>query len=82
MSTGVIPDHELEDAFKGTNFGTVDHRKLLEASVLKKAFGYHCGHTITTIMQDMGLINADGKVLRRGQMLLREAYDHLLFLGG
>jgi hypothetical protein len=82
MSKGVIPDYELEDAFNGTDFGGLDHRKLLESSVLKKAMGYHCGHTITTIMQGMGLTNADGKVLRRGQMLLREAYDHLVRNGG
>ena len=53
MSTSVIPDLELEDTFKGTDFGGADHRKLLETSVLKKAMGYHCGHTITTIMQDV-----------------------------
>ena len=82
MSTSVIPDLELEDTFKGTDFGGADHRKLLETSVLKKAMGYHCGHTITTIMQDMGLINVDGKVLRRGQMVLREAYSHLTLNGG
>lgn len=82
MSSKTIPDGELTDAFAGTNFGGANHRALLESSVLKKAMGYHCGHTITTIMRDMGLINADGKVLRRGQMVLREAYGHLTFNGG
>lgn len=82
MSQNTIPEQELEDNFRGTNFGGLDHRKLLESSVLKKAMGYHCGHTITTIMQEMGLINADGKVLRRGQMVLREAYGHLTINGG
>ncbi|WP_368647992.1 hypothetical protein ABRZ10_07130 [Castellaniella ginsengisoli] len=82
MSQGVIPNSELAALFEGTDFGGLDHRKLLESSVLKKAMGYHCGHTITTIMKDMGLINADGKVLRRGQMVLREAYGHLTTNGG
>lgn len=82
MSKKTIPDGELTEAFAGTNFGGADHRALLESSVLKKAMGYHCGHTITTIMQGMGLTNADGKVLRRGQMLLREAYGHLVREGG
>lgn len=82
MTKGVIPENELEEVFRGTDFGGADHRKLLETSVLKKAMGYHCGHTITTIMQDMGLTNADGKVLRRGQMLLRDAYGHLTRYGG
>lgn len=82
MSKGVIPDYELGAAFNGTDFGNADHRKLLEASVLKKAMGYHCGHTITTIMQEMGLVGNSGQVLVRGRMLLREAYDHLVRNGG
>lgn len=82
MSIKTIPDGELTEAFTGTNFGGADHRALLEASVLKKALGYHCGHTITTIMRDMRLIGKNGNVLRRGQLLLREAYDHLLRAGG
>lgn len=82
MSKGVIPDYELEDAFRGTNFGEVDRRKPLEASVLKKAMGYYCGHTITTIMQGIGLIGKNGTVLRRGKMLLRDSYDHLVREGG
>lgn len=78
----VITDDEIEDSFRGTNFGGADHRKLLNTGVLKKAMDYHCGHTLTTIMQDMRLINADGKVLRRGKMLLREAYDYLVLNAG
>lgn len=82
MSKDVISDEELEIAFLGTNFGPVDHRKLLEASVLKKAAGYYCGHTITQIMQRMKLIGANDTVLVRGRKVLQGAYAHLMRDGG
>jgi len=82
MSTTVIPDQELRDAFANTDFGGVDHRKLLEASVLKKAAGLYCGHTITTIMLELRLIGRNGNILRRGQRLLGEAFKHLMITGG
>ena len=83
MNVSIISDEDLEEAFKNTNFGNVDHRKLLEASVLKKAMGLHCGHTITRIMQDWGLISSvDGRVLKKGQILLYEAFRHLVKNGG
>lgn len=63
MSTQLLPvsDEELHAAFKNTNFGVKDHRSLLNTSVLKKLVGYHCGHTITCIMQKLGLIGKTGK---------------------
>ena len=83
MNVRIISAEDLEEAFKNTNFGNVDHRKLLEASVLKKAMGLHCGHTITRIMQDLGLISSvDGRVLKKGQILLYEAFRNLVKNGG
>ena len=82
MSYETVSDDELEAAFEGTNFGTRDHRQLLEISVLKKAVGYHCGHTITTIMRDLRLIGKDSKVLRRGQMLREAFHDLMIGKGG
>lgn len=74
-SEDVVTPPELEAAFLGTNFGGVDHRKLLHASVLKRAVGYHCGHTITCIMQELRLIGKNGDLLKRGRMLLRTDAD-------
>lgn len=78
----VVYDGDIALAFMGTNFGNLDRRKLLESSVLKKAMGYHCGHTITSIMVEMKLINKNGVVLKRGKDLLKEAYGHLVLNGG
>ena len=75
-SVDVVSEQELGDAFKNTNFGVTDHRVFLHSSVLKKALGYHCGHTITVIMQELRLIGKNGDVLKRGQVLLRT--DHRL----
>ena len=74
-SEDVVTPRELEVAFLGTNFGGADHRQLLHASVLKKAVGYHCGHTITCIMQELRLIGKNGNLLERGRMLLRTDAD-------
>lgn len=52
---------EIAEAFAGTNFGVEpsEHEHLLAMSVMKKALGYHCGWTITRIMQRMGLVSGD-----------------------
>lgn len=71
----IIPPRELHVAFLGTYFGATDHRDLLMASVLKKAMGYHCGYTITSIMEKMRLINKKGQVLSRGRELLRASEE-------
>jgi hypothetical protein len=82
MSEAIVTDAELEKAFQGTNFGHTNHRKLLEASVLKKAVGYHCGHTITTIMEQLGLIAKSGLPTKKGRQFLAHAYGHLMTMSG
>jgi len=74
----VISDEEIEQAFKGTNFGHTNYRDLLSASVLKKAAGYHCGWTITTIMKELKLIGKNETITKRGKLLLRESYGELM----
>ncbi|MDD0817176.1 hypothetical protein PSQ39_21255 [Curvibacter sp. HBC28] len=82
MEEPIVSDAEIEQAFRGTNFGSADHRKLLNVSVLKALVGYHCGHTITTIMQDLKLIGKTCKPTKRGVRLVREAYNHLMIRDG
>ena len=71
--TTVVSDAEIEAAFKGTNFGHTNYRNLLEVSVLKKLVRYHCGHTITTIMTELGLIGKNGDPTKKGVALVRGA---------
>lgn len=82
MSHEIITDKEIENAFKGTNFGHTRYRELLEASVFKKLVGYHCGHTVTCIMQELGLIGKTGKPTKKGIQLVRAAYNDLLKVSG
>lgn len=74
----LLTDKEIEQAFKGTNFCHTKYRELLSASVLKKAVGYHCGWTITTIMKELKLIGKNETITKRGKLLLRESYDDLM----
>lgn len=78
----VVTDQDIEIAFLGTDFGHDAHRSVLRASVLKKSLGYHCGYTITMIMQKMKLINEKGKLLKRGKEFLREELDFLMRRSG
>lgn len=78
----VVSDEEIAVAFEGTNFGRTDYRTLLNASVLKKLVGYHCGHTITVIMQELALIGKTGKPTKRGIALVREAFRQQMTSGG
>ena len=82
MENSNVTDSDIELAFRGANFGHTKHRKLLEASVLKKAVGYHCGHTITTIMDRMGLITKRGLPTKKGRKFLAHAYGHLMVISG
>ena len=74
-SSAVISEAELQMVFAGTNFGTTEHRYLLHQAVLKKACGYHCGHTITAIMLELGVISKKEPLLptRKGRDLMRIA---------
>lgn len=78
----VVTDDELAAAFGGSNFGDRDHRELLENSVLKKAIGYHCGHTITEIMKHLGLIGINETITKKGKRLLQTAYSRLIMSKG
>ena len=78
LTSTIVNDEEIHVAFMGTNFGHTNYRKLLEASVFQKLVNYHCGHTITTIMCELGLIGITGKPTKKGIKFVREAYSHLM----
>jgi hypothetical protein len=55
----VILDSDIDAAFKGTSFGCVSttgqRRKYVANAVLKRVCDYGTGHTISNIMQELGL---------------------------
>ena len=70
-----VTDADIARAFDGTDFGRTDHKHLLALSVLKKALNYHCGHTVTQIMVQMGLTTEKGRVTEKGRLFCYEALD-------
>lgn len=78
----IVTDEEITKAFEGTNFGRTDFRQLLNTSVLNKLVGYHCGHTITEIMKELGLIGKTEKPTKKGILLVREAFATQMLGGG
>ena len=70
----MISNEEIEEVFANTNFGNRNHRKLLEQGVLKIQAGYRSGHTLTTIMQKLGLISIKHTILKKGRKFLFEAF--------
>lgn len=69
-----ITDAQIEFAFRGTNFGPRDHRKLLEQGVLKTWAGYSSGSTLTAIMRDLGLLTRKGEVSALGRKFAFAAF--------
>ena len=73
-SQDIVSDEELQKAFAGTNFGSVDHRTVLEQSVLKALCGHHSGHTATRIMEELGLRTVKGTVTAKGKAFCLAAF--------
>lgn len=80
----VLNPSVIEALFARTNFGgaektDVGRRGLMCECVLKRASGYHDGHTITTICKDAGLLNHKGNPTNGA---VRWAFDQLYHVGG
>lgn len=57
----------IRQAFEGTNFGRTDFEVILADTVIKRACGYHSGHTAMTIAKQLGLLSAKtGNVTKAG----------------
>jgi len=69
-----VPDAEIEWEFEGTNFGSINHRKVLEQGVLQCLADYSCGHTLTQIMLRLQLIGKSGRVTKKGRKFLFSAF--------
>ena len=52
----LVADDLMQDAFNNTNFGHNDFRGLLAQGCIKALAGWRQGHTLTTILADLGLI--------------------------
>lgn len=76
---GTASDDAIALLFRGTDFGgsektDVGRRGLLSECVLKRAAGYHDGHTIVEICKAAGLLSYEGNPTSYG---LRWSFDQL-----
>ncbi|NBB33153.1 hypothetical protein [Pseudomonas sp. BC115LW] len=54
--TDLVTDEQMQGSFHGTNFGHDDFRGLLAQGCIKALAGWHQGHTLTTILDELRLI--------------------------
>lgn len=54
--TDLVTNEQMQDAFENTNFGHTDFRGLLAQGCIKALAGWQQGHTLTTILAELGLI--------------------------
>lgn len=72
--TDLVSDAELYAAFTNTNFGHSDFRGLLAQGCIKALAGWHQGHTLTGILQELGLTSSKYKVTDKGRHYIWMAF--------
>lgn len=55
--TDLVTDEQMQGSFKGSNFGHEDFRGLLAQGCIKALAGWHQGHTLTCILEELRLIS-------------------------
>lgn len=55
--TDLVSDEQMQASFQGTNFGHSNFRGLLAQGSIKALVGWHQGHTLTTILDELRLIS-------------------------
>jgi hypothetical protein len=79
--TDLVTDEQMHGAFQGTNFGHDDFRGLLAQGCIKALAGWHQGHTLTTILDELRLIAWDKQTDRIKVTAKGHHYIWLAFKG-
>lgn len=53
----LVTDEQMNSSFENTSFGHNDYRGLLAQGCIKALAGWHQGHTITSILDELRLIS-------------------------
>ena len=74
-------DEEIQEAFKGTNFGPMGEsiegqRKLVAAAMFTRVCDYGNGSTITRIVEELGMVSK--KTGKPSIVALRWAYSEIM----
>lgn len=57
VTSDLVSDDQMQASFSGTNFGHTDFRGLLAQGCIKALAGWHQGHTLTVILDELRLIS-------------------------
>jgi len=82
MKQEMLTPEEIEQAFKGTNFGSAAPENIIKWSLLKIASGYLTGYTAQCILQELGLLSKAKRtaLTKRGKSCLwdyfKAGYNH------
>lgn len=74
----LITDAAIEIVFKGTDFGNISPREVIEDSLLKIKQGYHIGRTAKCCLYELGLVTYDSSRNKYDIALLGQTYLDLL----
>lgn len=66
----IISDEEINTVWGSANFGNITKRDVIKYGLLKRTSGYHQGHTSTQILMELGLINKDFNLSKKGKLYL------------
>ena len=75
--TDLVSDEEMGKSFAGTNFGHTDYRGLLAQGCIKALAGWHQGHTLTTILAELALIDWNRET---GTITVTDKGQHYIWL--
>ncbi len=71
----LVSNQEIENAFKGTNFGSeLSRRQIIANGVLKYASGYHSGSTLQAILKELGLLTIKLSLTKKGKAYLWSSF--------
>jgi len=76
----IVTDADIERVHANANFGDMSKRDVIDAGVLKAAFGYSDGHTSHCILEEHGLIRRNRprtsypSLTKKGQRYLRAIF--------
>lgn len=72
--TDIITDEQITATFGNSDFGKTNKRDVIKYALLKYATGYHSGHTIKTILQELNLITSKCILTKDGSHYLFVAF--------
>lgn len=72
----MLPESVIDIAWGNANFGDTAKRDVIKWALLKFACGHKTGHTIKTILWDLGLLTSRLRLTTKGQKYLFECFDN------